>query len=68
MRRCAQYVTKQARRVPCDRPSERYYCAEHGGLDTNSIGPHKPRQQLGDVPDSRGGWIVLPAPNKRGAS
>ena len=60
MRRCAQYVTKQARRVPCDRPCDRYYCREHGGLDANPLGPHKPSQQLGDAPNPRGRRTVLP--------
>ena len=35
MRYCAQYVTRQARRVPCDRPCNGYYCGLHGGSDAD---------------------------------
>ena len=33
IRRCAQYVTKQARRVPCNRPCMTFYCGRHDGKD-----------------------------------
>ena len=36
IRRCAQYVTKNARRVPCDRPCMTFYCGRHGGEDAYS--------------------------------
>ena len=31
IRRCAQFVTRQARRVPCDRQCLTFYCGQHGG-------------------------------------
>ena len=52
MRRCAQYLAKQARRVWCDRRCERYYYGEHGALDANSLGSHKPNQQSGNTQDT----------------
>lgn len=37
IRRCAQYVTRQAKRVPCDRPCLTFCCGQHGGRDAFAI-------------------------------
>ena len=29
-RKCAQYVTKCGKRLPCDRPCVGFYCESHG--------------------------------------
>ena len=50
-RKCAQYVTKNAQRAPCDRPCTGFYCELHGG---NPPPPRRAKVEspfIGDVGD-----------------